>query len=111
MLRIAEMLIHLDLQAGLEDLLGEITQQASRADQIDAFRTGPGDDLLRDRLIKSTFTLLLVGSAATTTSWSVIVCPSGRTMTVQRFRPDQLHRGSDSPRLRPLTPNPLEPII
>jgi hypothetical protein len=41
--------------------------------------------------------LSLVGGVATTTSWSVIVCPSGRTVTAQRFRPDQLHRGSDSP--------------
>ena len=33
-LGVAEMLIHLDLQAGLEDLLGEITEQPSRADQV-----------------------------------------------------------------------------
>jgi hypothetical protein len=35
---------------------------------------------------------------ATVTSWSVTVCPS-RERTAHRVRPDQLHRGSDSPML------------
>jgi len=32
---IAEVFLHLDLQAGLEDLLGQIAQQPARADEID----------------------------------------------------------------------------
>ena len=60
-LGVAEMLIHLDLQAGLEDLLGEITQQPSRADQIDALRASPRDELLRNRLIQSTFIVVVGG--------------------------------------------------
>jgi len=37
---IAEMLIHLDLQPGLEKLLRELPQQAVRADQIDPISSG-----------------------------------------------------------------------
>ena len=60
-LGVAEMLIHLDLQPGLEDLLGEITQQPSRADQIDAFGACSCDELLRDRLIESTVIVVVGG--------------------------------------------------
>ena len=55
------MLIHLDLQAGLEDLLGEITQQPCRSDQVDALRTSPRDELLRDRLIEPTGIVVVGG--------------------------------------------------
>ena len=60
MFRVAQMFIHLDLQPGLEDLLGEITQQPSRADQIDPVGAGSCDELLRDRLIESTV-IIVVG--------------------------------------------------
>src|SRR5215204_7508784 len=38
-LRVAEMLIHLDLQAGLEDLLRQPGQQPARTDEIDPVGT------------------------------------------------------------------------
>ncbi len=48
---IAKMFVHLDLETGLEHLLGELTQQSIRADQIDPFRLGLCSELLRDRRI------------------------------------------------------------
>ena len=93
MLRVAEMLIHLDLQAGLEDLLGEITQQTSRADQIDPVGAGSRDELLRDRLIESTVIIVVVGGRCRHHHIMVCHCLS--------FRPN--HVGSAF-QARPVTP-------
>lgn len=46
--RIAEMLFHLDLQAGLEDLLREIAQQPSGADKVPAVCSCLVDELLSE---------------------------------------------------------------
>ena len=50
-LRIAEVLFHLDLEPGLEDLLGELTQQPTRPDQVDTLVAGLGHEPLRDRRV------------------------------------------------------------
>ncbi len=47
-LRIAEMFFYLDLQPGLEDLLGEFRTQTIRADQAFAIGTSLIDELLRE---------------------------------------------------------------
>ena len=51
-LRIAEMFFHLDLQPGLEDLLGEVAPQPARADKVLAVGASLVDELLRERPIR-----------------------------------------------------------
>lgn len=96
MLRVAEMFFHLDLQAGLEDLLRQASQQPARADKIDPLRSCLLHQLLSDRPLRAALTSLV--------RWCrhhhILLChclsfPPNRT--AQRFRPDHLHRGSDSP--------------
>ena len=50
-LRTAEVRFHLDLETRFEDLLGELTQQAARPDQVDTLVAGVGHEPLRDRRI------------------------------------------------------------
>ena len=59
MLLIAEMLIHLDLETGLEDLLGEIGQQPVGADEVLALSACSVDELFGQRLIRPLLTHLL----------------------------------------------------
>jgi hypothetical protein len=56
-LRVTEMLFHLDFEAGLEDLLGQIAQQTARAHQAAAIGTGLLDELLRERPIRALLTI------------------------------------------------------
>jgi len=45
------MIFHLDLEPGLENLLGQLTQQAVRANQVDPVGSGLLDGLLSNRRI------------------------------------------------------------
>jgi hypothetical protein len=47
-LRIADVLFHLDFEAGLEDLLGEIGKQAAGPDETAPVGLGLIDELLRE---------------------------------------------------------------
>ena len=100
MFLIAKMLIHLDLQTGLEHLFGELTQQPIRPNQINTISAGPIHQLLRNRRINLRRQLQLGTIFLRCHNSTIIVChhltfqPNHQ---VQRFRPNQLHRGSDSP--------------
>ena len=99
-LLIAEMLVHLDFQAGLEDLLRQPGQQTARPDQIDPVGTRLLNELLGQRPLRPR--LIVISAAASPPphpALSSSVLPGERT--AHRVRPDQLHRGSDSPQARP----------
>src|SRR4051812_40705084 len=51
MLLIAEMTVHLALQAGLKDALREVPEKPARARQFDSLGTSSIDELLRELLI------------------------------------------------------------
>ena len=51
MLLVAEVFFHLDLETGLEDLLGELAQQPAGANQVDAFVAGLGTGAGASRLV------------------------------------------------------------
>jgi hypothetical protein len=70
MLVIAEMLGHLLLERGLEDLVGELVRQPVRADQLDPLLLGLGQELLGQPVAGRASCLLLPRSPACQ-SWSV----------------------------------------
>ena len=49
MLRVAEILLHLDLEPGLKHLLRQVRQQAAGSDKVLAVRSCPFDELLGER--------------------------------------------------------------
>ena len=100
-LLIAEVLVHLDFQAGLEDLLGQPGQQTARPDQIDPVGTRLLDELLGQRPLRPRpHRHRAMASPPPHPAQSSSVLPGERT--AHRVRPDQLHRGSDSPTGIPL---------
>jgi hypothetical protein len=44
---VSEVFVHLRFQGGLQDVLRQPVQQPVRADELDALRPGPGQELLR----------------------------------------------------------------
>jgi hypothetical protein len=98
MLRVAEMFFHLDLQASLEDLLRQAGQQPARTDKIDPVHSCLLNQLLSDRPLRAALTSLVRRCR----HHHILLCHClsfQPNQTAQRFRPDHLHRGSDSPRL------------
>jgi hypothetical protein len=91
---VADVILHLDFRTGLENLLGQIGQQAARAHQVNPISACLVDELLCDRALIGHLDLRRRRHRHIMFCHCLSFRPSP---SAQRFRPDQLHQGSDSP--------------